>query len=163
MEMQKEKENAASAKTAASQKEEADRINQQGVLEINDPDMRRLQLLMDKVKSTLMTYDEMFKEVTVPFGLWEESLEIIYNCNHEDEALVKTLWRSIIFSIIPVTSNIVELRRFIEEWRRIHDTIFIDRRREKPGVLLEHTDSYMQELGVKVRDLGKVLNADDGG
>ena len=51
--------------------------------------------LWKKVNYSIMEYSDMFNEITQPFGLWEESLQILNICNYQDEELVKRLWLSI--------------------------------------------------------------------
>ena len=69
---------------------------------------------------TRMNYEDMMNKVTrqpPPFSFWEESLEIIHNCQYENDTMIKNLWRSILFSYIPRKSSDKHLEESVRLWR----------------------------------------------
>ena len=102
--------------------------------------MLRLKKLVERMDRTLMEYQEMYEEITKEFYLWEQCLEIIHNCNHDDEGTIQRLWRSIIFRLIPCEGDNVELQRCIKQWRDESDIEFhyADPWCERSGLLYLH-------------------------
>merc|ERR1711871_998715 len=121
--------------------------------------------LWKKVNYSIMEYSDMFNEITQPFGLWEESLQILNICNYQDEELVKRLWLSIMVGAIPQTSSDPDLQRFIDTWLNqivTHD-IFFNARRDKSSLVTENWEDYFPELCTQVSSLGKELGINDDG
>ncbi|CAM9200412.1 unnamed protein product, partial [Ectocarpus fasciculatus] len=67
--------------------------------------MKSLEDIVSRLGDRLWSVSELYNHVTEPYELWDLSLIILHSCKHDDPQLIRSLWISVIYRIVPMRSN----------------------------------------------------------
>eukprot|EP01038_Epipyxis_sp_PR26KG_P007824 gene7824-10628_t len=122
--------------------------------ELQQRNFKQMQETVHKLKYTLLSITILYNDVSVPYKLWEVCLMLLHASKTSNPDMVKRLWKSIIYRLVPDVAENESCVEFLKI-KRESGEIDVDKRHQCGGVVIfEAAGQWLPLLENTVVELG---------